>query len=175
MKSNKSLLAEEFLRDVQFRLDENMRMVHKSFEFLQEEDVWKGPNKASNSIGNIIIHLCGNITQYALSGLGKEEDHRRREEEFDREGGFTKEELLKKLTSLIHIVKERVRSVTDEQLTAHYQVQGFDLSGAGILLHVVEHFSYHTGQIAFWVKILRNEDLGFYDGVDLNQKNDNEC
>jgi uncharacterized damage-inducible protein DinB len=41
-----------------------------------------------------------------------------------------------------------------------------------VVLHVVEHFSYHTGQIAFWVKQLTDHQLGFYANVDLNQQND---
>ena len=50
-------------------------------------------------------------------------------------------------------------------------MQGFELSGVGVVMHAVEHFSYHTGQIAFWVKQLTQEDLGFYDGMNLNTKN----
>ena len=50
-------------------------------------------------------------------------------------------------------------------------VQGFDYDGVGILVHVVEHFSYHTGQIAYFVKARKGIDLGFYRGVDLSRKN----
>jgi uncharacterized damage-inducible protein DinB len=45
------------------------------------------------------------------------------------------------------------------------------MSGTGIIVHVVEHLSYHTGQIAFWTKLLKDKDLGFYEGRDLNIKN----
>jgi uncharacterized damage-inducible protein DinB len=51
------------------------------------------------------------------------------------------------------------------------KVQGFNLTGIGAVLHAVEHFSYHVGQVAFWVKQLTNSDLGFYDQQDLNQLN----
>ena len=50
-------------------------------------------------------------------------------------------------------------------------VQGFQLSGIGIVVHVVEHYSYHTGQISFWTKQLKNKDLRFYAGLDLNVQN----
>ena len=50
-------------------------------------------------------------------------------------------------------------------------VQGFQLSGIGIVVHVTEHYSYHTGQIAFWTKQLKNKDLGFWEGKDLNAHN----
>ncbi len=51
-------------------------------------------------------------------------------------------------------------------------MQGFNLSGIGIVIHAVEHYSYHTGQIAFWAKLMTNKDLGFFDGRDLNIKNE---
>ena len=51
-------------------------------------------------------------------------------------------------------------------------VQGFNFSGVGNIIHVTEHLSYHTGQIALWTKILKNKDLAFYGGVNLNAKNE---
>jgi uncharacterized damage-inducible protein DinB len=42
----------------------------------------------------------------------------------------------------------------------------------GVVLHAVEHFSYHVGQIAFWIKLQTKEDLGFYDHHDLTQLNE---
>lgn len=154
-------------------MDESLRMVEKSLGELKEEEVWHRPNEASNSIGNIMVHLCGNITQYILAGLGGIKDTRQRDVEFTISGGISKEQLLADLNSLIEQVKEVVDGLTDEELMKYYKVQGFSLSGVGILMHVVEHFSYHTGQIAFWVKYLKAKDLQFYSGIDLNIKNDN--
>jgi uncharacterized damage-inducible protein DinB len=166
-----SVLTQELKVSAIFRMEENLRMVKKSLAFLDEADLWKRPNEASNSIGNILLHLCGNIAQYILSGLGETEDIRLRDAEFASEGGYSKADLTKKLEELLLEVKGVIRGLEESQLTGRYQVQGFDLTGAGILLHVVEHFSYHTGQIAFWVKILSNRDLDFYAGFDLNKKN----
>ncbi|GGD38589.1 DinB family protein [Muriicola marianensis] len=175
MKTNRSSLGEEFIENAVFRIDESMRMVQKSLDFLKEEDVWKRPNESSNSIGNILVHLCGNITQYILAGLDGREDLRKRDAEFAIQGGLSKSELIDQINTLILNVKSILQNLSDEQLTKHYKVQGFDLSGVGIVLHVVEHFSYHTGQIAFWTKLLKNRDLGFYEGLDLNLKNENGC
>ena len=66
-----------------------------------------------------------------------------------------------------------MNTVTLDRLISKKQVQGFEFSGIGNIVHLVEHLSYHTGQIAFWVKQLKNEQLGFYDGHDLNTKNQN--
>ena len=140
MKTSRSTLSREVLESATFRIDENLRMVRKSLGSLKEEDLWKKPNESSNSIGNILLHLCGNITQYILSGLDGREDLRKRDQEFSTIGGYTKEELTGMLADLIREAKALIGELSEERLTRHYRVQGFDLSGAGILLHVVEHF-----------------------------------
>ena len=120
-----------------------------------------------------MLHLCGNISQYVISSLGETEDKRNRDAEFSVTGGLTKDELLKKLEDVVDTAKRVVFDSTSSQLVKIRSVQGFSFSGVGIILHAVEHYSYHTGQIAFWVKQLKNTDLGFYDGMDLNKKNIN--
>lgn len=67
-----------------------------------------------------------------------------------------------------------IQNISDEELLRVRAVQAYEFSGAGNIIHVVEHYSYHTGQIAFWTKLLKNKDLGFFAGVDLNQKGDNK-
>lgn len=154
------------------RIDENTRMVSKCFSSLKESDIWEKPNEASNSMGNLVVHLCGNITQYILASLGEQPDTRNRDLEFSISEGYNKEELLKMLTVVTQKAKEVILAASDTQLLHIRNVQGFELSGVGITLHVVEHYSYHTGQIAYWTKIVNKKDLGFYDGFDLNTKND---
>lgn len=175
MNAGDSSLVREVKANAIFRMEESLRMVRRSFELLKEEDLWKRPNEASNSIGNMVVHLKGNMTQYILSALGEREDVRQRNEEFSIRGGPSSKALIQDLSTLVEEVKVVIGGLTEEQLISRYQVQGFDLSGIGIIMHVVEHFSYHTGQIAFWVKYLENKDLKFYEGVDLNVKNKPEC
>ncbi len=172
MKDNRSALGKDFVENAIYRMDESLRMIAKSTALLSAEDLWKKPNKASNSIGNIIIHLKGNITQYILAGLEGVEDHRQRDLEFSETHSYDAKELNHMLEELMDEVKTVLHRLKDEELIKTYSVQGFKLSGQGIVLHVVEHLSYHTGQIAFWTKILKNKDLGFYEGFDLNTKNE---
>ena len=96
-----------------------------------------------------------------------------RDKEFSAKDGFTKNELSAKLESTVDEAIRIIESLDEERLLKTYSVQGFDLSGIGIIIHVTEHYSYHTGQIAFWIKQLKNKDLGFYSGVNLNVKNKN--
>ncbi len=171
MSSNYSQLQEEICKNAIFRMDESSRMIHIALSNLEEKYIWMRPNNNSNSIGNQILHLCGNISQYAICSLGNIEDFRERELEFTTKEGYTKKELLYKLNSVVNTAKETINNCTTANLIKKREVQGFVFSGIGIILHVVEHYSYHTGQIAFWVKQLKDKPLGFYDGIDLTVKN----
>jgi len=164
--------VQDFIQNALYRLDENNRMNRKCFDELSDSDMWKRPNSASNSVGNLVLHLCGNITQYAISSLSGGVDHRRRDAEFAVREGTGKAALLEQLLDTVERAKTIIQGMDAENLLRIRSVQGFRFSGAGIILHVVEHYSYHTGQIAFWTKMLKDKDLGFYAGFDLNLKNE---
>jgi len=150
-----------------------MQMIEVNMKKISENDLWKKPNGVSNSIGNLLLHLGGNIKQYAIASLGNEKDLRDRDKEFSIELGTNKEILSKEFYQIIGRAKEVINNVSSENLQKDHKVQGFTLTGIGIIMHVVEHLSYHTGQIVFWTKILKGQSLGFYDDVDLNAKNEN--
>jgi uncharacterized damage-inducible protein DinB len=162
----------EFSSQCIFRNEESLKRILLCIETLDETLVWARPNEHSNSVGNIILHLCGNITQYVISCLGNTADKRQRASEFSTMGGFSKMELIEKLQLTIGHAHAILRHLTPADFEKKYSVQGFHLSGIGITIHVTEHLSYHTGQIAFWVKQLKNKELGFYDGIDLNANNE---
>jgi uncharacterized damage-inducible protein DinB len=170
-------MTEEFIKEfidqsIQ-RISENTTKMATCLDELEESDVWKRPNEHSNSVGNILLHLCGNIRQYAISSLGNVEDIRERDKEFSAHGGYSKSELLKKLITTIEEAKNIIQNISGNELLRKRQVQGFYHSGIGIIVHVTEHYSYHTGQIIFWTKLLKNKDLGLYAGVNLNVRNEN--
>ncbi|MDC6386221.1 DUF1572 domain-containing protein [Flagellimonas taeanensis] len=164
-------LREELVWNAGYRMNESLRMIKICLDKLPEDKIWKKPNESSNSIGNLILHLCGNITQYGIASIKNEEDNRKRDEEFSTASGYTKEELFKKLSETVEEAKRTFYEAPLQELLRKRSVQGFNFSGVGNIIHVTEHLSYHTGQIALWTKLLENTDLGFYDGVDLNVKN----
>jgi len=138
---------------------------------MSEEEIWRRPNPSCNSIGNMVLHLCGNITQYIISSLGGVEDIRQRDLEFSAQGGFNKIELFSKLESTVTRATEIISTIHPEEMLTKHSVQGFDLSTIGIIVHVAEHYSYHTGQIVYWTKLLKGKDLAFYANTDLNKQN----
>lgn len=165
-------IQEEFVLNANYRMNESLRMIKICLDKLSENMIWQKPNETTNSIGNLILHLCGNITQYGIASLQGMEDNRNREEEFSVLSGYSKKELFQKLVSTVEEAKNAIKKASVEELLKKRSVQGFEFSGVGNIVHVVEHLSYHTGQIALWTKILNNKDLGFYDGIDLTVKNE---
>jgi uncharacterized damage-inducible protein DinB len=117
-----------------------------------------------------VLHLSGNVRQYIVATLGGVPDARERQAEFDEKGPLPTAELLGRLEKTMAEASTVIDRLEAPALLQSYRVQGFVETGLSILLHVVEHFSYHTGQIAYIVKSRKNVDLGFYRGRDLNKR-----
>lgn len=162
----------EFIDQCNYRMQESIQKITHCLDELEASEVWKRPNKNSNSVGNLILHLCGNMRQYAISSLGNSKDERERNKEFSAEDGFSKAELLQKLKATADEVRITIENISPPELFRKRMVQGFSQSGIAIIIHVTEHLSYHTGQIIFWTKLLKDKDLGFYSGVNLEAKNE---
>ena len=126
------------------------------------EQVWWRPNAASNSIGNLVLHLNGNITQWIITSFSKSDDKRNRPAEFAADGGFTAAELLARLGATMAEVEKVLNRLTAEELLATYKIQGYEVKGLDAVYHAIEHFGLHYGQIAYITKSLEGKDLGFY-------------
>jgi uncharacterized damage-inducible protein DinB len=166
-------ITKEFIDQAISVIEKNTPKITKCLDQLTEEQIWLRPNEASNSIGNILLHLCGNIRQYIISALGNQPDIRERDKEFSARDGYNKEALQNKLMTTLEQAVNIIRNIDENRLLKIYSVQGFEYSGIGIIMHVTEHYSHHTGQVIFWTKQLAGKDLGFYAKVDLNKKNKN--
>lgn len=135
-------------------------------EPLSEAEVWWRPNAASNSIGNIVLHLNGNVTQWLVASFNGQEDRRDRPAEFAAERGLTAAELLGRLSATMDAAASVLARLTVRELTAPYQIQGYHVTGLEAVYQVVEHFGLHFGQIAYIAKSLSGRDLGFYGELD---------
>jgi uncharacterized damage-inducible protein DinB len=163
-------LVEGIRRESRRRLiDESLPRLRKCLAELSDDEIWFRPNEESNSVGNLVLHLSGNVGQYILSGLGGAPDRRERPREFSERGPVPREELLGRLERTMEAAARVIDGLDARNLLETRVVQGFDYDGLGILIHVVEHFSYHTGQVAYFVKARKGIDLGFYRGVNLNR------
>ena len=164
-------ILNEFKIQSIFRLKEGYRMVVKALDFIDEKELWQIPVENGMSLGNQILHSCGNMRQYIISSLGNQIDSRKRDLEFKTKSQLEKKVLLKQLKETIDASIQIIKKTNEQEYLKVKKVQAFSFSGIGLVLHAVEHFSYHVGQIAFWIKFLTQKDLGFYNGIDLAKNN----
>src|SRR5215204_890693 len=87
--------AEEFL------LGDYLPKIERCLEKLTDEQIWWRANEESNSIGNLILHLCGNARQWIVSGVGSQPAERDRDAEFAQREVITRDELLNLLRSTL--------------------------------------------------------------------------
>ncbi len=140
---------------------EYLGKIATAIEPLADEQIWWRPNPASNSIGNLLAHLDGNLSQWVISGLGGSAYERHRDAEFAATGAVTKEELLGRLRATVAACQATLPRLEPADLARRRRIQGYDLDGYRALFHAVEHMSYHTGQIVLLAKLLGAE-LDFY-------------
>jgi uncharacterized damage-inducible protein DinB len=138
---------------------------------LSNEQIWARGAENENSIGNLVLHLCGNVQQWIASGVGGEADVRDRDAEFAAQGGVAARELQDRLETTIHKASEVIRAVPETRLTEKITVQNQQKALLEAIYTVVEHFAQHTGQIIFATKMLTGRDLGYY--KHLNRPADN--
>jgi uncharacterized damage-inducible protein DinB len=119
---------------------------------LTDEQIWWRPNEGSNSIGNLILHLAGNVRQWIVAGIGGHPNERNRQQEFDERKKIPKHELLARLTTVLAEADEVLANLQESELSEPRQIQGSDTTVMKAIFHVVEHFSMHTGQIQWIAK-----------------------
>jgi uncharacterized damage-inducible protein DinB len=128
---------------------------------LSPEQIWWRANPASNSVGNLALHLEGNVRQWIGSGLGGAPDRRERDKEFSQPGPIPPRTLIARLRKAVNEADRVMRKLNAEALARTYSIQGFRVTGLQAVFHVAEHFSHHTGQIILLTKMLGGKDLKF--------------
>ena len=129
---------------------------------LTDGDVWWRPNPVSNSIGNLMLHLAGNVTQWILGGVAGRPYARTRQQEFDERTPFPKSDLVARLSSVVLEADGVIARLDAAALTERRQIQRYDVSVLEAVYHVVEHFGMHTGQIILLSKARSAKDLALW-------------
>lgn len=144
------------------KLRQSKERIQNCLERLSQDQIWWRGSDESNAVGNLVLHLSGNVRQWIIASVGGSPDSRDRDSEFAARDGIDASTLSSTLAATVDEAIRVIESVTPQQLTERVQVQGYDKSVLEAIYHVVEHFSLHTGQIMYATKLLRKEDLGFY-------------
>jgi uncharacterized protein DUF1572 len=127
--------------------------IERSIEGLSPENIWWRANAQSNSIGNLLLHLDGNVRQWIVSGIGGAPDVRERQREFDATGGGSGSELVTKLRTTLGEADRILSALDPTTLLDHRRIQSYDVTVMRAIYGVTEHFSLHTGQIILLAKV----------------------
>ena len=146
-----------------FLKDDFLPKAKHCLEAMSEQDVWWRPNEQSNSVGNLLMHLAGNIRQWVVSGVGGAPSTRDRAAEFAATSGVGTAGLLATLDQALDDVDAVLASLSAADLLTTRTIQGRELSVLEAVYHVVEHFSLHLGQIIFIAKLHAPGGVRFYE------------
>ena len=125
--------------------------------------IWWRANATSNSVGNLLLHLTGNVRQWIVSGVGGAPDVRHRDAEFATQGGTDINALLDGLDAALRDVVAALDTLDANTLGESRTIQGRETTVFAAIYHVVEHFSGHTGQIILLAKSFSDGAVRFYD------------
>jgi len=135
-------------------------------ESLTDEQAWWRPNDASNSVGNLMLHLNGNVLQWLVAPFDGSEDRRNRPAEFAERRTIPVAALVETLQGTLQQAGDVLSRLTAGDLRKTFHIQGYTVTGLHAVYQVVEHFGLHYGQIVYITKSLRGVDLGFYRALD---------
>jgi len=130
---------------------------------LPADKLWWRPDELSNSVGNLLLHLNGNVRQYIVRGVGQAPGSRERAAEFSARGGASAAALMGDLERTLAEVDAVLGALTPANLLEPRLIQGRDLTVLQAIYHVVEHFSHHLGQIILLAKLHAPGSIAFYE------------
>jgi len=157
-------VAEEFIARSRYWLTKEYPIkIRHCVDALPRNAVWSRPNPESNSVGNLLVHLTGNVTEWILGGVGGRSISRYRAGEFAQRDGADGPKLLDDLEVVLREADAVLAKLTEEDLERTLVIQDRETTVLSAVYHVVEHFAMHTGQIVYMTKIYSPGKIHFYE------------
>lgn len=157
-----SALADDFLRVSRHQLRVRLQRIETCLGRLSDEQIWSRRHEVENAVGNLVLHLCGNISQWIVGGVGGVPVSRDRDAEFARRDPLPVDDLVRRLRAVVREADAVLAGLTPGNLVESRRIQGYEVTVLHAIYHVVEHLAEHTGQIIWATKSLTGEALGFY-------------
>ena len=155
-------LADDFLRVSVHGILTRVQRVETCLELLTDDQIWTRRHEVENAVGNLVLHLCGNIKQWVVGGVGGQRVVRDREAEFALREPVSAAELSRRLRAVAGEAVAILKVLTSADLVQSRRIQDYDVTVLHAIYHVVEHLAEHSGQIVWATKGLTGRDLGFY-------------
>lgn len=142
-------------------LREALGRIRHCLDQLADEQIWWRPAEPMNAIGNLLLHLAGNLRQWIVAGLGGASDVRVRASEFAERTPIARQELLGRLEETVAAACDVLGRTTADELVRARRVQGFDVSGLAIVFHAVPHFRGHAQEIVHLARTILGDAYCF--------------
>ncbi len=155
-------LAREFLRVTRKELRQKLERIEHCLSKLTPEQIWSRQHENENAVGNLVLHLGGNVRQWIISGVGGDEDLRDRDAEFSQRDPLSAAQLMRRFRNTVEEADRVIAQLSCRDLLAGRNIQGYEVTVLHAIYHVVVHFGEHTGQIIWATKRMTGKDLGFY-------------
>lgn len=159
--NTETTVGQALLTASRHRLADCVRKIKHCLGQLTDEQVGWRPRESHHSIGNLILHLCGNLRQWLVAGAGGAPDVRDRPREFSERGPWPRAELLRRLDEVVAQADAVLARLTDAQLLERRRIQGFDLTVLAAILDSVPHFAGHTQEIVCLTRLQLGEAYRF--------------
>jgi uncharacterized damage-inducible protein DinB len=157
-------LSTEFLARARHSLGvEYPTKIRQCLDVLPPDALWRRGDEESNSVGNLLLHLSGNVRQWLVASVGGAPDSRSRSAEFAARGGADAETLWEGLRATLDEAGAVLAAQSERSLLERRTIQGRDVSVLDAVFHVVEHFALHTGQIVLLTKRYAPGRIRFYE------------
>lgn len=154
-------LAQLLIRDWCHLLDAPMNKIRHCLDQLDNKQAWWRPNPSMNSVGNLVLHLAGNLRQWGITGVKNLDDNRDRESEFIAVDGLSCEELLERLTATVSESQQVFADLSPADLIAPRTIQGFDVTVLEAIQHTITHFTGHAHQIIMLTRMIVGDGYTF--------------
>ena len=158
---NNDSLAKEFQKQTAQLLDQSMDKILNCLDQLDDRQIWWRPQPQINSIGNLLLHIAGNLRQWSTVALGGQPDDRDRQREFSPEQNIPKHELLEHVNATVKEAKLSITELSTAKLLDSLTVQGFAVSSLEAITHTCAHFQGHTHQIILMTRMQVGDDYKF--------------
>lgn len=155
-------LGEVFLASSRQTLTRWSGRIDTCLQQLTLEQIWWRQGENSNAVGNLVLHLCGNVRQWIICGAGGAADARNRDAEFAQREAISVAELRERLAATVAEADGVLARLTEDELRAQRHIQVYDITVLEAVHDSVAHFALHAGQILYATKLLTGADLGFY-------------
>jgi uncharacterized damage-inducible protein DinB len=135
----------------------NLDILKTDLERIPDDLLWRTFPGISNSFGNLVLHICGNLNHFVGNQIGGTDYLRDRDAEFSLQNVPSQE-----LFDLIRDTRAMIDDVLGKKSAPYgdktYEIAGQTFSSEHALVYLLNHQAYHTGQANYISRILANKN-----------------